>query len=94
MIPFKRIVWLVLDQNFKNTEEKEWKGTTVLFEISGTNRQTRLQFTHQGLVPPLNVIGFVQMHGINIYKLAFLISSEKEKASLINGKIEITKCQS
>lgn len=57
MIPFKRIVWLVLDQNFRNTEEQEWKGTTVLFEISGTDGQTRLRFTHQGLVPPLECYG-------------------------------------
>ncbi|WP_344980483.1 SRPBCC domain-containing protein [Compostibacter hankyongensis] len=53
LVPYKRIVWIVLDQSFGNTEEQEWKGTTVLFEISATGGQTRLRFTHQGLVPSL-----------------------------------------
>lgn len=54
MVPCERIVWLVLDQRFKDTEEREWKGTTLLFEISETEGQTQLRFTHQGLVPPLD----------------------------------------
>lgn len=52
MLPYERIVWLVMDQNFKNTEKHEWKGSTVLFEISEIGKKTQLRFTHQGLVPP------------------------------------------
>ncbi|MDG3583890.1 SRPBCC domain-containing protein [Galbibacter pacificus] len=54
MLPFERVVWLVVDQNFANTEKQEWKGTTLLFEISEQGGQTQLRFTHQGLVPPFD----------------------------------------
>jgi hypothetical protein len=53
-VPHKRIVWLVLDQNFRNTEKQEWKGTTIHFEISRQDGQTQLRFTHLGLVPTLD----------------------------------------
>lgn len=53
MVPHKRIVWLVLEQNFKHTEKQEWNGSTVLFEISALKGKTKLRFTHEGLVPPL-----------------------------------------
>ncbi len=54
MVPHERIVWLVQDQNFKNTEKQEWKGTTILFEISEQEDGTRLRFTHLGLVLTLD----------------------------------------
>ncbi len=53
LIPYEKVVWLVVDQNFKNTEKQEWKGTTVIFEISEEGSQTQLRFTHQGLTPQL-----------------------------------------
>lgn len=49
LVPYEKVVWFVVDQNFKNSEKKEWKGTTVVFEISGEGSQTHLRFTHQGL---------------------------------------------
>lgn len=46
------VVWHVLDNYFKfTTDETEWKGTHVVFEISGKDGKTQLTFTHQGLVP-------------------------------------------
>lgn len=53
MVPYEKVVWLVVDQNFKNTEKQEWKGTAVIFEISEEGSQTQLRFTHQGLEPHL-----------------------------------------
>jgi hypothetical protein len=55
------VVWLVVDQNFNVHEDKhEWKGTTVIFEISGKDGQTQLRFTHLGLVPQLECYGVCQ----------------------------------
>lgn len=52
MIPNEKIVWLVLDNYFKFTEdEHEWRGTKIIFDIFGKENQTQLVFTHQGLVP-------------------------------------------
>jgi Activator of Hsp90 ATPase homolog 1-like protein len=51
-IPYKRVVWLVLENFFKFTKDKsEWVGTKVIFEISEKNKKTELRFTHRGLVP-------------------------------------------
>ena len=51
-IPNKKVVWKVLDNYFSFTKDKnEWKGNTIIFEISEGDNQTRLQFTQMGLVP-------------------------------------------
>ena len=52
VIPDKKVVWLVLENHFKFTEDKtEWIGTKIIFDISEKNNQTQIMFTHQGLVP-------------------------------------------
>ncbi len=51
-IPNKKIVWLVLDNYFSFTKDKdEWKGNQIIFEITGNGNETELQFTQEGLVP-------------------------------------------
>lgn len=52
VVPAQKVVWLIVDNYFKFTEdEKEWTGTHVIFEITRSGSQTQLQMTHQGLVP-------------------------------------------
>jgi len=52
LIPNKRVVWHVLDNYFKFTEDKrEWTGTHVIFEVAEKGGKTQLKFIHQGLVP-------------------------------------------
>ncbi|WP_343535393.1 SRPBCC domain-containing protein [Pedobacter sp.] len=47
-----KVVWHVLDNHFKFTEDKtEWKNTFIIFEITEKEDKTELKFTHQGLVP-------------------------------------------
>ncbi len=51
-VPNTKVVWLVLDNYFKFTEDKtEWIGTKIVFEIAEQDNKTQLRFTHQGLVP-------------------------------------------
>lgn len=51
-IPGKKVVWLVLENQFNFTEDKtEWKGNKIVFEISAQDGKTRLDFTQEGLVP-------------------------------------------
>jgi hypothetical protein len=51
-VPGQKVVWLVKDNYFKFTKDKsEWKGTKIVFEIERKGNQTKIHFTHQGLVP-------------------------------------------
>ncbi|MXV50132.1 SRPBCC domain-containing protein [Pedobacter sp. HMF7647] len=52
VVPFKKIVWLVLENYFSFTkDDTEWTGTKVVFEITEKDGKTQLKFTHYGLVP-------------------------------------------
>ncbi|OQP44517.1 ATPase [Niastella yeongjuensis] len=52
VVPDKKVVWQVLDNYFNFTQdEHEWKGDTIIFEITSTGNKTLLQFTQIGLTP-------------------------------------------
>ncbi len=52
VIPDQKVVWLVLDNYFKFTQNKsEWKDTKIIFDISANDNKTEVRFTHLGLVP-------------------------------------------
>ena len=52
LVPGKRVVWHVLDNDFDFVQDKtEWKDTDVVFEITKKGDKTELRFTHIGLVP-------------------------------------------
>lgn len=51
-VPDKKVVWLVLENQFNFTKDKsEWRGNKIIFEISEKANQTQLQFTQLGLTP-------------------------------------------
>lgn len=52
MVPGKKVVWDVLENYFKFTEDKtEWTGTKIVFDITPHDNKTQIRMTHQGLVP-------------------------------------------
>lgn len=52
VVPNKKVVWQVLDNYFKFTDDKnEWIGDKIIFEISKNGNQTLLDFRHEGLEP-------------------------------------------
>ena len=52
VVPDKKVVWQILENDFNFTEDKtEWVNTKVSFEISRQGKKTQLLFTHIGLVP-------------------------------------------
>lgn len=51
-IPDRKVVWLVLDNHFSFTKDKnEWKGNKIIFDITENKNKTQVQFTQEGLVP-------------------------------------------
>jgi hypothetical protein len=52
MVPDQKVVWLVTESVISFVEDKtEWTGTRISFEIFKEGNQTRLHFSHLGLVP-------------------------------------------
>jgi uncharacterized protein YndB with AHSA1/START domain len=52
IVPYKKVVWEVLDNYFNFTKDKsEWIGTKVSFDITEKNGKTEIRVTHHGLVP-------------------------------------------
>lgn len=52
LVPGKRVVWHVLDNDFNFIADKsEWKDTDIIFELAKKGDQTEVRFTHVGLVP-------------------------------------------
>jgi hypothetical protein len=52
LVPGKKVVWHVSDSHLSFAKDKsEWNGTHIVFDISATGADTKVRFTHVGLVP-------------------------------------------
>ena len=52
LIPDKKLVYLVTDNEFSFTKDKtEWINTKLIFDIIPAGNKTKIVFTHEGLVP-------------------------------------------
>lgn len=50
----KKITWLVSESNLSFLENPgEWTGTKISFDIEQENDETKVTFTHEGLIPPI-----------------------------------------
>jgi len=57
-IPNEKLAWRVTESriNFV-TDKQEWVDTEIVFQISPEGSQTKLTFTHRGLVPSIECYG-------------------------------------
>jgi hypothetical protein len=52
IVPDKKLVYEVVENDFNFTRDKtEWVNTKLIFDISTDGEKTKIQFTHEGLVP-------------------------------------------
>ncbi len=61
MIPNEKLVYQVIANEFSFTKDKtEWVNTKLVFDISSEGKQTKVTFTHEGLVPDLRMLQYLQ----------------------------------
>ena len=73
IVPDTRIVWQVTDCNLSWIENKtEWKGTSIIWEISSRNGSRTLKMTHRGLVPGIECYASCEQ-GWNYYVMKSLL---------------------
>lgn len=52
MVPNEKLAYQVLENEFNFVADKsEWVNSKLIFDITSENGKTRMQFTHEGLVP-------------------------------------------
>lgn len=52
VVPNKKLVYEVVENEFNFIKDKsEWVNTKLIFDISAGGDKTKIQFTHEGLVP-------------------------------------------
>lgn len=52
LVPDRKLVYQVLENEFNFTKDKtEWVGTKLVFELLPGDKNTKIIFTHEGLVP-------------------------------------------
>lgn len=57
-IPNEKIQWLITDSKLSFvTDQTEWTGTKIVFEISEVNNKTQVRFSHLGLVREFECYG-------------------------------------
>jgi hypothetical protein len=61
LIPDEKVVWTVTDSHLSFVKNKqEWTDTEIHFDITRVGDQTKLTFTHQGLVPEVECFNACQ----------------------------------
>ncbi|HEX4851904.1 MAG TPA: SRPBCC domain-containing protein, partial [Puia sp.] len=49
LVPNKKVVWLVTE-SLRKTDNFDWSGTKMIFEITPNGDKTQLKFTYDGVV--------------------------------------------
>lgn len=89
MVPDRKLVYQVVDNQFNFIEDKtEWVGTKLIFEITNEAGKTKVQFTHEGLVPDYECynICFDAWTGYITKSLYNLITTGKGEPNPIEGE--------
>ncbi|MBV8389140.1 MAG: SRPBCC domain-containing protein [Mucilaginibacter sp.] len=49
LVPYKKVVWLVTE-SLRKTDNFDWTGTKMIFELTPKGNRSRLEFTYDGIV--------------------------------------------
>ncbi|HEY8999963.1 MAG TPA: SRPBCC domain-containing protein [Mucilaginibacter sp.] len=49
LVPNKKVVWLVTE-SIRKTDNFDWTGTKMIFELTSKGKHTQLEFTYDGII--------------------------------------------
>ena len=79
LVPNKKVVWLVTD-SLRKTDNFEWTGTKMIFELTPKADNTVLKFTYDGLIPENEYDRLVQVCDMVIKEMLYnFITNGKAK---------------
>lgn len=79
LIPNKKVVWLVTE-SLRKTDNFEWTGTKMIFQLTSAENNTLLEFTYDGVILENEYDRLVQVCDMVIKeKLYNFITDNKEK---------------
>ena len=94
MVPNEKLVYLVVDNQFNFVKDKtEWINTKLIFDINKEGLQTKVTFTHEGLVPSYECYDICEDAWTSYIQgsLKDLITIGKGKPNPKEGGLKITK---
>ncbi|QNA46631.1 SRPBCC family protein [Lacibacter sediminis] len=91
LIPYSKIGWQVIDswKHWMKSNHREWIGTTIMFELIEEEGNTKIDFTHIGLVPTLDCFdvcsdawsGYIRNSLLNLIETGKGQPTQKEKTT-------------
>jgi hypothetical protein len=69
-VPDKKLVWLTT-QSIRKTDNFEWTGTRMIFELTPKGNHTQLKFTYDGVIPGDEADRLVQICDMTVKEMFY-----------------------
>lgn len=69
-VPAKKLAWLVTE-SIRKTDNFEWTGTKMIFELTPRGNHTQLKFTYDGVVPEQESDRLVQICDMTVKEMFY-----------------------
>jgi uncharacterized protein YndB with AHSA1/START domain len=86
LVPDQRVVWLVTE-SFRKTDNFEWTGTKMIFEIISNGENSRVQYTYDGPVRADEQDRLVQICDLVVKEKLFSFIAAGSRKDMLNSSV-------